>query len=134
MPVLRAIASVVSPVGDVGAGQAAKLVNNYILGINILGLLEGLKLGVAAGIQPEVLRTTLGAGSANSFVLESWPAYGERWKNQLSGRHAQMPLLCKDVGLAIAMAEELGLQLPVGDLANALCISGDAAGSDDPSL
>src|SRR5690606_39226220 len=65
LPVFRSFAQIITRAGDVGAGQAAKLAHQLILTINVLGLLEGLSLGVAAGVEPQVLKQIVKDGLAN---------------------------------------------------------------------
>ena len=131
-PVLEAVAKAIVRAGDVGAGQAAKIANNLVFSISVIGLLEGLKLGIEAGVAPDVLREIFRASSADSYALQRWDQLGGRWKGQLGGGLPDQPLMCKDLQLAMSMAEELGLSLPIGDVAADLCGTGKAVGHDDP--
>lgn len=136
MPVLRAVGSNILRAGDVGSAQAAKLANNLTQAINIVALLEGLALGIAAGVEPGTLKEILGKSSANSYVLEVWGKLGPRWKKRLARREPkdQIPNLCKDLRLAVDFARELGVPLLVGSLASAIWEGGIATGHDDPRI
>ena len=136
MPVLRAVGSTILRAGAVGTAQAAKLANNLTQAINIIALLEGLALGMAAGVESKTLKEILRKSSANSYVLEVWDKLGPRWKKRLARRtpEDQVPNLCKDLRLAVDFARELGVPLPVGSLASALWEGGIATGHEDPRI
>ena len=61
----------ITHMGPVGAGQAAKAVNQVILAGAYLGVAEGIVLGIKAGLDPEQLVQALSGGAARSWVLEN---------------------------------------------------------------
>ena len=69
--ILAAMGSDVEYVGDIGAGEIVKVVNNLIIAVSICSLSEALVLGVKAGVKPAVLVNALIKGSAGSFVLQN---------------------------------------------------------------
>jgi len=69
--ILSAMGTDIHYVGDSGAGEVVKIVNNLILATTMCSLAEALVLGVKAGVEPGVLVNALSQGSANSFVLEN---------------------------------------------------------------
>lgn len=69
--ILSAMGKDIHYVGDSGAGEVVKIVNNLILATTMCSLAEALVLGVKAGVEPGVLVNALSQGSANSFVLEN---------------------------------------------------------------
>lgn len=135
-PALQSFASTMTRAGDVGAGQAAKLAHQLIMSVNIMALLEGLSLGVAGGVEPEVLRQILKHGLANSTVLQVWADLGPRWKGMMKPAEPDAPLpnIRKDLHSALELARELGIDLPVGALASQIADAGTAIGHDDPKL
>jgi 2-hydroxy-3-oxopropionate reductase len=135
-PAFRAFASTLIRAGDIGAGQAAKLAHQLVMSINILGLLEGLTLGVQGGVAPGVLRDILKSGLANSTVLDVWRDMGPRWKGMLkpADPSAPLPNIRKDLHSALELAKTLELALPIGTLASALADRGKAVGHADPAL
>lgn len=135
-PALQSFASTLTRAGDIGAGQAAKLAHQLIMSINIMGLLEGLTLGVNGGVEPAVLRQIIKDGLANSTVLGVWSEMGTRWKGMLRSTDANAPLpnIRKDLHSALEFAQALGLELPIGELASHLADNGRAIGHDDPAL
>ena len=70
-PVLGAMGKTITHMGPVGAGQAAKAVNQVILAGAYLGVAEGIVLGIKSGLDPEQLVQALSGGAARSWVLEN---------------------------------------------------------------
>ncbi|MFH1474399.1 MAG: NAD(P)-dependent oxidoreductase [Chloroflexota bacterium] len=113
-PVLAAIGRTVTHFGPVGAGQAAKAVNQVILAGTYLGVAEGLVLALKAGLDPEQVVAALSTGAAQSWVLAN------RSGRMLANDYPlgfRVALHLKDLGIALAMARETGAALPVAALA-----------------
>lgn len=99
-PVFAAFASDVARVGDVGAGQIAKIANNVLLWACLRADLEALRLGRALGVEPGVLRSVLALGSGANRPLAEWGEHRLRWPT-------------KDLEVAAALAEEAGVDAPL---------------------
>jgi 3-hydroxyisobutyrate dehydrogenase-like beta-hydroxyacid dehydrogenase len=99
-PVFRAFAINVCHLGDVGAGQVGKTVNNILLWAAIRADVEALRLGRAFGVSPSRLRAAAASGSGSNRVLLEWAQQRLRWPE-------------KDLATALAMAEEAGLEVPL---------------------
>jgi len=136
LPAFCAFASTITRAGEVGAGQAAKLAHQLIMSINIMGLLEGLSLGVAGGVDAGVLRQIIRDGLANSTVLGVWNEMGPRWKDMMKPAppDAPLPNIRKDLHSVLDLARELGVTLPVGSLTSQIADAGTAIGHDDPTI
>jgi 2-hydroxy-3-oxopropionate reductase len=135
-PMFATFANQIAHAGDVGAGQAAKLAHQLVFATNVIALLEGLSLGAAAGVNPDVMKQILKAGIANSAVLQLWHDLGPRWKDMLKATapDAPLPNMRKDLHLVLELAQELGVTLPVVTEASRVADAGIAAGHDDPKL
>ncbi|MEA3208966.1 MAG: hypothetical protein QOE70_2023 [Chthoniobacter sp.] len=101
-----------------GAGQAAKLkaLVNMVMNINTAGLAEGLGLADALGLDLAVVREVFSQTGANSRVLQT---DGEDMQNRdhscfFSAAHA-----AKDSGIALRLAREAGLELPLAEATKA---------------
>ncbi len=71
--VLQTLGQKIFPVGGVGCGNAAKLVNNLIsLACNSISA-EGFVLGIKAGIHPEVLWEIITASTGNNWCMQQFP-------------------------------------------------------------
>jgi 3-hydroxyisobutyrate dehydrogenase-like beta-hydroxyacid dehydrogenase len=109
--VLETMGSSIFPVGAVGCGNIAKLVNNMIaLATNAITA-EGFVLGTKAGIDPRVLYDILRVSTSNSWSLEQMPVtvFKENFEPGF-----KMSLGRKDMGLALALGREIGVPLSVG--------------------
>ena len=116
-PVLKCMGNNVFHVGDIGAGNVAKLVNNMLAFIQMMGSAEALILGAKAGVDPNALWKIVKASSGNSFVWES----GTRaiLRDRLAPTFT-IDLACKDMGLASDLAKELDVPLTVAKAAEGL--------------
>ena len=110
-PVFRTFAAKVVRCGDVGAGNVVKLVNNMLAFINMMGVTEALLLGVKAGVDPDTLREVVQASSGDSFVWDGATRAILRDKLAPSFTTA---LASKDIDLAVDLAAELGVPVPMG--------------------
>ena len=116
-PVFEAMGKTITHVGPIGAGQAVKAVNQVILAGAYLGVAEGIVLAIKAGLDVEQVVGALGGGAAQSWVLAN------RSGRMLANDYPlgfKVALHRKDLNIALAMARELGADLPVSTLAEAL--------------
>jgi 3-hydroxyisobutyrate dehydrogenase len=104
-PVLETYAARISHMGDVGAGQNTKSVNQVLVAGIAQATCEGLALGEALGLDPERLLPTLMAGAANSWFLEKRGA--TMMKDQFSVGF-KLALLHKDLGIVDELAKAAG--------------------------
>ena len=72
-PVLRAMGPNIFHVGPVGAGNTIKAINNMMACVNGLAMMEGLALGVKAGLDPMMVYEVVKASSGGSKALERIP-------------------------------------------------------------
>ncbi|HET7876585.1 MAG TPA: NAD(P)-dependent oxidoreductase [Methylomirabilota bacterium] len=72
-PVLRPIGPNIFHVGPVGAGNTVKAINNMMACVNALAMMEGLALGVKAGLDPMTIYEVVKASSGGSKALERIP-------------------------------------------------------------
>lgn len=136
MPILKVFADNVTHTGDVGTGQVAKLAHQLVFSTHVMALLEGLALGEAGGVAPDVMKLVLKQGLANSSVLQIWHELGPRWKGMLEAKEAgeALPNMRKDLHLVLEMAQKLGVELPVGNNVSQVADSGKATGHKNPEL
>ncbi len=67
--ILDVMGGSVTLVGDIGAGETTKLVNQVIVAVNIAAVAEGLMLGKKAGVDPEKIFNAIKGGLAGSQCL-----------------------------------------------------------------
>ncbi len=109
-PILDSLSNNLRYIGAAGTAGQVKALVNMVMNINTAGLAEGLGLGSALGLDLKVLMEVFSQTGANSRVLAT---DGEDMLNRdhacfFSAAHA-----AKDSGIALALAEEKGLNLPV---------------------
>jgi 3-hydroxyisobutyrate dehydrogenase len=111
LPLLRALAANVTRMGEVGAGQTTKVINQAIVGTGFVLMAEALALAEAAGIDAAALPGCLAGGFADSELLRRiWPQMQARRFDPPAGYARQ---LLKDMKAVQAFAEGLGAELPV---------------------
>jgi len=114
-------------VGKNGDAAMLKLVVNQTLFLNQAAAIEGLVLGLKAGIDPHVMLDVLISGSAGSDLIES------RGRDMLMGNFepkGPVWLAIKDLGLALESAKELGVALPMAGLYQQLLLTAHYSGWD----
>jgi len=111
-PVLDAYSARVSHMGDVGAGQSTKAVNQILIAGVMQGFGEGLALAEALGLDPVVLMSTLTGGAANSWYLEKRGASALRNEFSVGFKAA---LMHKDLGIGQRLARAAGTAQTVID-------------------
>ncbi len=116
-PVLENLGTTITHVGPIGAGQAAKAVNQVILAGTYLGVAEGIVLAIKAGLDVEPLVQALSGGAAQSWVLTN--RSGRMLANDYPLGFKAAPHR-KDLGIALGLARENGVSLPVSALCEAI--------------
>jgi 3-hydroxyisobutyrate dehydrogenase len=109
-PLLESMSSSLRYIGEAGRAAQVKALVNMVMNINTAGLAEGLGLGDALGVDLDTLRDVFAHTGANSRVLETDGADMQNREHDcyFSAAHA-----AKDSGIALALAEEAGLDLPL---------------------
>jgi 3-hydroxyisobutyrate dehydrogenase len=115
-PVIEAMSGKIFHLGGGGNGQAAKLANNLMLGINTVALAEGATLAARMGLDAATFFEMAKASSGDSWALRTWyPVPGvvetAAVNRDFEGGFA-IGLMRKDVGLAVEAADDLGVSLP----------------------
>jgi 3-hydroxyisobutyrate dehydrogenase-like beta-hydroxyacid dehydrogenase len=126
-PVLDRIGKKTVYAGKSGDGATLKLVINHTLYLNQAAAIEGLVLGLEAGLNPDVLFEVITSGAAASDLLIA------RGKDMLSGNFSPkgpVVLANKDLALSLETARKLGVVLPVGALYQQLLLKAHYNGWD----
>ncbi|WP_168582297.1 NAD(P)-dependent oxidoreductase [Gephyromycinifex aptenodytis] len=139
LPVLEAMsATLVRVGGEPGAGQAMKTVNQLLCGVHIAAAAEALALARALGLDTEQALRALGAGAAQSFMLDDrGPRVLQAYDEPGAPVKSRLDIFVKDMGIVDDAARTAGLATPVAAAAHQLYLLGQAAGlgaCDDSSV
>ena len=110
--------------GDVGTGQVAKICNNLILGISMIGVSEAMALGVRLGIDANVLAGIVNTSTGRCWSSDTYNPYPGVIETAPSSRGYTggfgAELMLKDLGLAADAARSVKQPLFLGALAQQL--------------
>ncbi len=109
-PILEKLSSSMRYVGKAGQAAKVKALVNMVMNINTAGLAEGLGLGAALGLDLTMLREVFSETGANSQVLRT---DGEDMQNREHSCFFSAAHAAKDSGIALKLAKEAGLNLPL---------------------
>ena len=131
-PLLKAMGKNVFHCGDAGAGQAAKICNNMILGISMIAVSEAFALGEKLGLSHQALFDVASTSSGQCWSLTTYcpvpgPVPTSPANNDYKPGFASA-LMVKDLTLAQDAAKAAGAATPLGKHAQEIYQSFDAAG------
>ncbi len=110
--------------GDIGAGQVAKICNNMLLSILMVGTSEALQLGISHGLDAKVLSEIMAHSSGSNWTLDVYNPCPNVMENVPSSNGYQggflVDLMAKDLGLAQQSALASGAVTPMGALTHNL--------------
>jgi len=126
-PVLDKVGKKTVYVGKNGDAAMLKLVVNQTLFLNQAAAIEGLVLGIKAGLAPDIMLDVLISGAAGSDLIAA------RGRDMLMGNFepkGPVWLAIKDLGLALESAKKLGVVLPMAGLYQQLLLNAHYSGWD----
>ena len=109
-PVAKAFSRAFTLLGDSGAGQLAKMVNQICIAGLVQGLSEAVAFGQRAGLDMEAVLGVIGKGAAQSWQMDN------RGKTMVEGKFDfgfAVDWMHKDLGLVLDEAKRNGARLPV---------------------
>ncbi|MYG53329.1 MAG: NAD(P)-dependent oxidoreductase [Rhodospirillaceae bacterium] len=128
-PVLRAMGDRLFRAGRLGAGHAAKALNNYAAAAAFTAAAEALIVGEAFGLERETLLTIVNNSTGRSFNSEL-PMKQEVLPRTFATGF-KLGLMAKDVAIAADLAEAVGIDAPLSrDMKTRWAAAGAALGPD----
>ncbi|MCF1709825.1 NAD(P)-dependent oxidoreductase [Tabrizicola sp. J26] len=109
-PVIAAYSRICRRLGESGAGQLAKMMNQICIAGLVQGLAEALAFGQKAGLDGEAVVEVISQGAAGSWQMAN------RHKTMLAGKFDfgfAVDWMRKDLGICLDTADEIGASLPV---------------------
>jgi 3-hydroxyisobutyrate dehydrogenase len=123
-PILGHMGKNIVHCGDSGTGQAAKICNNLLLGISMIGAAEAMNLGASLGIDPKVLAGIINTSSGRCWSTDTYNPYPGVMDNVPAARGYTggfgTDLMLKDLGLATDAAKQAKQSVPMGAMAQQL--------------
>eukprot|EP01113_Clastostelium_recurvatum_P033567 TRINITY_DN4451_c0_g1_i1.p1 TRINITY_DN4451_c0_g1~~TRINITY_DN4451_c0_g1_i1.p1 ORF type:complete len:328 (-),score=79.32 TRINITY_DN4451_c0_g1_i1:44-910(-) len=120
-PYLQCMGKNIVHCGDSGNGQVAKVCNNLVLGISMIGVSEAMNLGVKLGMEPKKLAGIFNTSTARCWSSDSYNPCPGAMENVPASRGYTggfgAALMTKDLGLAVDSAKQAGEGLPLGSSA-----------------
>src|SRR5579871_1671887 len=117
-PILEKMGKRIVHAGGVGAGQAAKICNNMLLAISMIGTCEAFALGEKLGLEPQKLFEIMSAASGQCWSLTTYCPVPGPVPSAPSNRNYQggfaTTLMLKDLKLAQNAAQGAGAATPMG--------------------
>jgi 3-hydroxyisobutyrate dehydrogenase len=113
MPVMKAFAKAVTRLGESGAGQLAKMVNQVAIAGLVQGLAEAIAFGQKAGLDMNAVLAVIGQGAAQSWQMDK---RGPTMVNDQFDFGFAVDWMRKDLGLVLDEARRNGARLPVAAL------------------
>jgi len=127
-PVLGVMGKKWFHLGPVGAGQTVKLAMNLLLDLEVEAFAEALALVTRAGVPGQSLFDVMQSSMGRSGVIEL------KGGNMLKGEYKPsfpLRLMHKDVGLALDLANQLGVPLPAAAAAREVLSAVKGAMTED---
>jgi len=125
MPVFDALGSSTVHCGPTGHGQYAKLCNQILCAVNLMGVAEAVVVAKRVGLDPEKMLQAVSAGAAGSWALQN---LGPRMLARDFAPMFMIDLQQKDLRIALRTAHENSVSLPGTALASQLLAANQAAG------
>ena len=117
-PVLACMGKNLFEVGGLGCGHAMKALNNFLAATSSAAGAEAIAIGRRFGLDPAVMTDVINASTGRSFASENLIK-----QHVLSGTFATgfaLGLLAKDVKIAADLAQQIGVDAPLGRLISEL--------------
>ena len=134
-PIIEPMAGKIVHTGGAGNGQAAKVCNNMLLAISMIGTAEAYNLGRKLGLDDQVFFDVAANASGQSWSLTSYcpvpgPVPASPANNDYKPGFAAS-LMWKDLGLAVDAIEKTGVNSPLGALSENLYATMNKEGHGD---
>ncbi|KAI8873578.1 3-hydroxyisobutyrate dehydrogenase [Ramicandelaber brevisporus] len=117
-PVLSGMGKNIVHCGGVGTGEVAKICNNMLLGITMLGAAEAMNLGVKLGMDPKMLHGILATSTGRSWSVDTCNPCPGTLEGVPSSRGYTggfgIKLMSKDLTLASKAADSVHAETPLG--------------------
>ncbi|CAG8620506.1 11443_t:CDS:2 [Paraglomus brasilianum] len=123
-PILSHMGKNIVHCGTVGTGQIAKMCNNMLLAISMIGVSEAMNLGIQLGMDPKLLASILNTSSGRCWSSDTYNPCPGVMPNVPSSRDYEggfgNTLMAKDLRLAVSAASDARVTILLGAVAQQL--------------
>ena len=117
-PLLQRMGRAVHHVGPLGAGHMMKCINNLITAMTFSATMEGLTLGKRVGLDPAAMVAVLNESTGGSWITRNHIA--QRVISRSFDDPFKLELMLKDIGIALGLAQDAQLPMPLSGLGQQL--------------
>ncbi len=117
-PLLDVMGRAVFHLGGLGSGHAMKCINNLITAMTFSATAEGLAIGKAFGLDPAVMTDVLNESTGQSWISKNHIA--KRVVSRTFDDPFKLELMLKDIGIAMGLAREAQMSVPLSGLGEQL--------------
>ena len=127
-PIFQHLGKNIALLGPAGSGQHCKMANQIAVAVGMVAWCEALAYAGKAGLDPTAVHASISGGAAGSWAMTNLAprALADNFAPGFYVKH-----VVKDIGIAVASAEEMGLDLPGLQCARELYRRVSASGWDD---
>ena len=110
-PLLDIMGKQVFHLGPIGAGHIMKSMNNLVTALTFMATTEALTVGRRLGLDPDVMTDVLNVSTGMSWISQT--QIKQRITNRKFDDAFKLELMIKDIGIAMGLAEEAHLPVPL---------------------
>lgn len=131
-PLLQAMGKQQFHLGPLGSGHTMKCINNLITAMCFMATTEGLIIGKRLGLDPLLMNDVLNVSTGMSW--NSINHFKQNIFNRKFDDRFKLRLMVKDIGIALRLADNHALPLPLAHLSQRLWKSAADASDNDSSI
>ena len=131
-PLFDKMGRAVFHLGPLGCGHTMKCINNLITAMTFSATAEGLVLGSQYGLDPKTMVDVLNVSTGQSWI--STNHIQQRVVSRSFDDPFKLALMLKDIGIAMQLARDAGLSVPISGLGQQLWSAAAHANSADASV
>lgn len=131
-PLLEIMGKSIFHLGPLGAGHSMKSINNLVTAVTFLATAEGLALGTKLGLDPNVMTDVMNVSTSMSWITRTH--IKQRITNRAFDDPFKLELMVKDIRIALGLADDQDLDLPLCTLGQELYREANALAAESASV
>jgi 3-hydroxyisobutyrate dehydrogenase-like beta-hydroxyacid dehydrogenase len=124
-PLLDLMGKQIFHLGPLGAGHTMKCLNNLVTALTLTATAEALATGTRCGLDPAVMTDVLNASTGGSWITRTH--IHQRIISRKFDDPFKLELMLKDIGIALGVAREAGVHMPLAEAGHPLWQQADRA-------